>query len=45
MILSFLFFSTSSCIAQKSNTVKREKEMRAYLLVYFKDDTHSLNFA
>ncbi len=42
----FLVFSLCSLSkAQKKHKVPTEKDMGAYLLVYFKDDTHGLYFA
>jgi hypothetical protein len=34
-----------SALAQKQSNVPKQKDMRAYLLVYFKDDTHGLHMA
>ena len=39
-----IFFSLKT-MAQKKNKVPQEKDMGAYLMVYFKDDTHGLYFA
>ena len=44
-LLFVLLVSTGLSNAQSRNSVPEEKNMKAYLLVYFKDDTHSLNFA
>lgn len=41
---SFLFFVSNTVLAQK-NKFPKEKDMGAYLMVYFKDDTHSLYMA
>ena len=48
---SFLTFLLACCLlvptaeAKKRVKIPTEKEMAAYLLVYFKDDTHSLHMA
>ena len=42
-ILLSVFLNTS--LAQKSKKAPKEKDMRAYLMAYFKDDTHSLYLA
>ncbi len=40
------FFLVSSCNNQgKNSSTAKEKDKEAYLLVYFKDNTHSLHFA
>lgn len=40
-----LIFFIPGVYAQKKNRVPKEKDMAAYLMVYFKDDTHGLYFA
>lgn len=45
-ILLLLMLTTAfGALAQKNMKVPAEKEMGAYLMVYFKDDTHGLYFA
>jgi hypothetical protein len=41
---TILFFVSNTVLAQKAKAPK-EKDMGAYLMVYFKDDTHSLYMA
>lgn len=43
----FVLFSllTTGCFAQKKIKIPKEKDMGAYLMVYFKDDTHGLYMA
>lgn len=43
--LPALAFLTNGCVALEKSKTPAEKDMSAYLLVYFKDDTHSLYFA
>lgn len=43
--LSLCFLISQSVTAQKKVKIPTEKEMGAYLMVYFKDDTHGLYFA
>lgn len=45
LILIVSLFAISSCQTQKTSFVPYEKDTGAYLLVYFKDNTHSLHFA
>jgi hypothetical protein len=45
LILFVSLFSLCSCHAQSGYSIANEKDMEAYLLVYFKDNTHSLHFA
>lgn len=45
LIVFVSLFAVSSCQTQKTSSVPNEKDMGAYLLVYFKDNTHSLHFA
>ena len=40
-----LCFLTLAASAQKKKKLPKEKDMSAYLMVYFKDDTHGLYFA
>ncbi|POY40010.1 hypothetical protein C3L50_09325 [Flavobacterium alvei] len=44
LLFSFLFLVGSTVLAQKTKAPK-EKDMGAYLMVYFKDDTHGLYMA
>ncbi len=44
-ILGFLLFTTFNTSAQHNKEEKEPKDKQAYLLTYFKDDTHSLYFA
>lgn len=44
-VLLITFFLSCPCIAQSNNSTVNEKDMGAYLLVYFKDNNHSLHFA
>ncbi len=44
-VLVVWLFSMCIGYGQIGNSITNEKEMGAYLLVYFKDDTHSLYFA
>ncbi|PZX10343.1 hypothetical protein LX69_03399 [Breznakibacter xylanolyticus] len=44
-ILTLLMLSAISATAQKKVKTITEKDMAAYLMVYFKDDTHGLYFA
>lgn len=39
------FLLTTGCFAQKKIKIPKEKDMGAYLMVYFKDDTHGLYMA
>ena len=41
----FLIMFCMNIHAQKKNKIASEKDMAAYLMVYFKDDTHGLYFA
>ena len=43
-VFSLLFFVGTTVFAQK-NKFPKEKKMGAYLMVYFKDDTHGLYMA
>lgn len=43
--LSLVFLSTIGLLAENKMKPTSEKDMAAYLMVYFKDDTHSLYFA
>ncbi len=43
--LAALFLLSLPALAQKKIKVPREKDMSAYLMVYFKDDTHGLYMA
>lgn len=45
LFLLLLFLVTTVALAQKKGKVPTEKDMGAYLMVYFKDDTHGLYFA
>lgn len=45
LALPSLAFLASGCVAFQKSKAPTEKDMNAYLLVYFKDDTHSLYFA
>ena len=45
ILLSFAFTISITLTAQKTVKVPTEKDMGAYLMVYFKDDTHGLYFA
>lgn len=44
-ILIFLAFLATNISAKSKKTYVSEKDMSAYLMVYFKDDTHGLYFA
>jgi hypothetical protein len=44
-LILLITFSLSVAFAQKKLTVPKEKDMDAYLMVYFKDADHSLHFA
>ncbi len=45
LLLILATISTLKVVAQKKKAVLSEKDMAAYLMVYFKDETHSLHFA
>ncbi len=45
IILSYLLISVGLIKAQNSDKVPKENELKAYLMIYFKDDTHSLYMA
>lgn len=45
IVLLISFFSVCICNVQTDSSVANEDDMDAYLLVYFKDNTHSLYFA
>lgn len=45
LLLLLLFINTSQVFAQKKSKPPTEKDMGAYLMVYFKDDTHGLYMA
>lgn len=45
LILLILLFAVCPSNAQNNGSIPSEKDMKAYLLVYFKDSTHSLYFA
>ena len=45
LILFIALLSVSLCYSKFGNSLAIDKNMKAYLLVYFKDDTHSLYFA
>lgn len=45
LLLFFIFAFSGILSSQKKITIPVEKDMKAYLMVYFKDDTHSLYFA
>jgi hypothetical protein len=45
LVLIISFFSVCFSNAQSVDSIANEEEIKAYLLVYFKDDTHSLHFA
>lgn len=43
LAMLIVFFSLSACT--KPNPIPKEEDMAAYLMTYFKDDTHGLYFA
>jgi hypothetical protein len=43
--LFLVFLPTIGLLAENKMKPTSEKDMAAYLMVYFKDDTHSLYFA
>ena len=45
LILFAALLLTCSCTSKSDNAIVTEEDMQAYLLVYFKDNTHSLHFA
>lgn len=45
ILFSILLLSLTTCVAQKKIKAPSEKDLKAYLLVYFKDSTHSVHFA
>jgi hypothetical protein len=45
LIALFLLMISEAVVAQKKSKVPTEKDMAAYLMVYFKDDTHGLYMA
>lgn len=45
IILAILLSTFYSIYAQRAKTFPQEKDMEAYLMVYFKDDTHGLYMA
>ena len=45
LIFCLLLFTSMTTIAQKRIKIPTEKDMGAYLMVYFKDDTHGLYMA
>ncbi len=45
LILLVSLFSVCSCNVISGSSIANEEDMAAYLLVYFKDNTHSLHFA
>ena len=45
LVLWLSLFSACLCLAESGISAPNEADMKAYLLVYFKDSTHSLYFA
>lgn len=45
LFLFLLFVVTANIYSQTKTKLPSEKDMAAYLMVYFKDDTHGLYFA
>lgn len=45
ILTTALIFFANQTLAQKKSRIPKEKDMSAYLLVYFKDDTHGLYMA
>ncbi|ALI98362.1 glycoside hydrolase family 43 protein [Rufibacter tibetensis] len=45
LLAVFLLIAGTTAVAQKKSRMPQEKDMKAYLMAYFKDDTHGLYFA